>query len=208
MKDALFERSDLLEQDVLAVIAASASSHEPRVLLTRTLLCLSLEHGNSMRQLLEVGNSTSGLALLRLQFESLLKAFWCQFAATPDWIQKLTTNLDHDAAAAADSPPSTDKMLGHLVGRAPDDAVAKLREFRQYSWKPLNSFVHSGLHALDRRGRGFPPPLLRTAVTHSNGLTHMAGNLLIVISGNPATYGGAGEMYHRYRDILPALPPQ
>jgi len=43
-------------------------------------------------------------------------------------------------------------MIKALEGKAPEQAVAMFKEFRDVKWKGLNSYVHGGIHALQRHG--------------------------------------------------------
>ncbi|WP_419723451.1 DUF6988 family protein [Stutzerimonas stutzeri] len=84
--------------------------------------------------------------------------------------------------------------------------VYETRGDSHYSWKPLNSFVHGGVHAVNRHSRGFPVPLVRTMVLHSNGLLCMAANLALILSGAPPT-GRLPQIQARFCDCLPPKAP-
>src|SRR3954451_12395931 len=59
-----------------------------------------------------------------------------------------------------------------------------LEEFNRYSRHALNSFVHSGIHALHRTRHGYPEDMALTAVRFSNGLSHLGYRLLASLSGS------------------------
>ena len=48
-----------------------------------------------------------------------------------------------------------------------------LTEFRDVQWKALNSYVHAGIHALQRHGSGYPVQLIEQINKSSNGLLTM-----------------------------------
>ncbi|WP_440563990.1 DUF6988 family protein, partial [Stutzerimonas nitrititolerans] len=76
-----------------------------------------------------------------------------------------------------------------------------------YSWKPLSSFVHGGLHAANRHGRGFPLELAYMQVRHSNGLLGLVGSLLLIIAGVPPQAGTMTHIYAAFEDCLPPTNP-
>ena len=50
---------------------------------------ISLEHGNAMRILIENRLLNSAVALLRLQYESLVRSVWIYYLASNDFIYQL-----------------------------------------------------------------------------------------------------------------------
>jgi hypothetical protein len=50
----------------------------------------------------------------------------------------------------------------------------------------VHSFVHGGVHAIQRGLTGYPVELLANVVRSSNGLYTMAGMLLAILSGDEA----------------------
>lgn len=59
---------------------------------------LSFEHGYSLLKLVEQGAVSSGMALMRPQFECLIRGFWLMYADTEVWLAKIaalgTVGLD------------------------------------------------------------------------------------------------------------------
>lgn len=110
---------------------------------------VSLERAESLKILLVSGNFTSEVSLLRLQYESVVRSIWAFYAATDIQVEKLTADLTDQAAKRADRMPLLAEMLKQLSSSAPIETTAPLEEFRKYSWKPLSSYVHGGIHAID-----------------------------------------------------------
>jgi len=93
----------------------------------------------------------------------------------------------------------------HTEGKAPAEAIRPLIEFKEYSWKPLSSYVHGGIHAVTRRSKGYPAQLLASALKSSNGLLMMAGMMLVILSGDPPYSGRMAAMQRDFADCCPSL---
>lgn len=78
-----------------------------------------------------------------------------------------------------------------------------LQEFKEYSWKPLSSFVHGGIHAISRHSKGYPKALLIQLLKVSNGVSAMAGMLLVILSGDARQQGKIPAIQLAFSDCLP-----
>jgi hypothetical protein len=204
--DTLLERSEEFEQAVQAcfpesglVLAIASQQHE----LVATACALSIEHAVVLRSAFAIAAPNSGAAVLRLQYEALLRAAWLLYAASPDQVAKLGTALDLEAEQAAKKLPGYLDMLNAVSRTAPVGLSAPLGEFNQYSRHALNSFVHSGIHPLHRARDGFPAPLGATLVRFSNGLMHFAYRLLASLSGSQRRMDRVTRLYREYKDCVP-----
>ncbi|PSW59279.1 hypothetical protein C0W88_20655 [Photobacterium leiognathi subsp. mandapamensis] len=142
---------------------------------------VSLEHAESLKILIANRNFTSALGLLRLQFESFVRGVWVMYAASDNAVSKLTAELNEENQRKANNLPMLSEMISQLEKKAPKNAVDPIIEFKEYSWKPLSSYVHGGLHAIERRSKGYPIPLLKQVLKNSNGvngLTAVFGSML------------------------------
>lgn len=166
---------------------------------------VSLEHAESLKILLVSGNFTSAVSLLRLQYESLVRGIWAFHAATDLEVEKLTADLTDKAAKRAASMPNLTDMLQKLTSTAPIEATAPLEEFKKYSWKPLNSYVHGGIHAIDRHSKGYPAQIVEQALRASNGLCGVIGMFAAVITGSQQNVSEMSNLYKQYADCLPML---
>jgi hypothetical protein len=168
------------------------------------ILCrVVYEHAESIKMLLARGNFTSAIGLMRLQYESLVRAFWVVYAATDGFVTKLMAELTDEAARVANKIPMLSEMLNSLDGKAPKEATDMLLEFKEYSWKPLSSYIHGGIHAIDRNRRGYPLPLLLQLLKASNGISIMAAMLLVILYKNPAHKGKLPAIQREFADCLP-----
>ncbi len=164
---------------------------------------IAFEHAESAKMLISAGNLTSATGLVRLQYEALVRAMWLLYAASDIAVSKLTSELTQETANRADKLPMLSEMLEKLQGKAPQDAVNMLLEFKEYSWKPLSSFIHGGIHAVHRHSKGYPSPLLEQMVRTSNGVSVMVGMLLVILHGRDEQRGKIPEMQKEFSDCLP-----
>ncbi|MBP6422303.1 MAG: hypothetical protein KA271_05365, partial [Propionivibrio sp.] len=166
----LVDRSNELTAELAEIEALPPANNEPRVLASQTLCRLAVEHADSVRVLVAVGNFTSAFAILRMQYEALTKAFWALYAASDNMIGRLQSELTPETQNRADKIPLIGALLTELGGKAPPQVVSQLNEFKVYSWKPLSSYIHGGIHAIARNSRGYPAGLLDQSLRASNGL--------------------------------------
>jgi hypothetical protein len=172
------------------------------------IMCrVSFEHAESAKMLIASGNFTSALGLVRLQFEALVRAMWLLYSASDVAVSKLMSDLTDESAKRANKLPMMSEMLTKLEDKAPKVAMDLLLEFKEYSWKPLSSYVHGGIHAVNRHSKGYPVPLLHQVLKASNGVSIMAGMLLVILSGDPSHTGKIPRIQHKFVDCLPPLKP-
>lgn len=207
----LLERSEAFEEANLAhfteagfVLAVANQKHE----LVATACTLCIEHASVLRAAFAVAAPNSGAAVLRLQYEALLRAAWLLYAATPAHVDKLARALDLEAEQAAKNLPGYLDMLEAVVKRAPEGLAAPIAEFNQYSRHALNSFVHSGIHPLRRAREGFPLEMASTIVRFSNGLMHFAYRILASLSGSQRRMDRVTRLYEEFNDCLPMAAPK
>lgn len=198
-------RSTELEIAIANLTQAAYPASNNRVESGRILCNVAIEHAQSMKALIEIGNFTSALGLLRLEYEAMVRAMWITYAASEEWVEKISTELTNESASQANKIPLLTQMLGELEGKAPVEALEMLHEFREYSWKPLSSFVHGGIHAISRHSKGYPIALIEQAIRVSNGVVIMTGMLVVILSSNPVLTGVLPIIQREYEDCLPPV---
>lgn len=166
---------------------------------------LALEHGEGVRALLALGLGIPAAVLLRAQYEATLRSVWVCYAATDQEVQLLSGDLSPEAERRAKALPQANDMLSALDGRAPASPIESLRNFRTHSWAALNSFVHTGLHSLNRHARGLPWPIIEGALKGSNGLSLIAAMQCAVATGSQALAQEVGAAQTTFATCLPAL---
>ena len=202
----LLERSESFEEAIDAcfpetgpVFAVASQQHE----LVAAACVLCIEHASVLRAAFSIVAPNSGSAVLRLQYEALLRAVWLLYAATPAHVDKLGRTLDLEAEQAAKNLPGYMEMLEAVVKNAPQGLSLPLAEFNQYSRHALNSFVHSGIHPLRRMREGYPMQMAATMVRFSNGLMHFAYRLLASLSSSQRRMDRVTHVYLEFTDCVP-----
>lgn len=203
---ALLKRSEAFEEAILEcfpecdpVLAVYSPQHE----VTAAACALCVEHAHTLRAAFAVNAPSSASAVLRLQYEALLRSAWLMFAATPAQVEKLSKTLDMETEQAAKNLPGYLEMLNAVVKVAPEGLAAPLAEFNQYSRHALNSFVHSGIHPLHRARNGYPMEIALTVVRFSNALMHFAYRLLAALSGSQQRIDRVTRIYMDFTDCVP-----
>ncbi|MBN2287624.1 MAG: hypothetical protein JXI43_14345 [Tissierellales bacterium] len=170
---------------------------------SRILIIVSFEHSESLKMLIASGNFTSAIGLLRLQFESFTRALWLYYAASDNDVLKLMTELTTESERKASKMLMLSEMIKKLGGKAPQVVIDQLIEFKEYSWKPLSSYIHGGIHAIQRHSKGYPLELLIQTIKASNGLSLMVAMFLIVIANDVSKKGLLPKIQQEFKDCLP-----
>ncbi|HBK5922074.1 TPA: hypothetical protein LMR99_004680 [Vibrio alginolyticus] len=164
---------------------------------------VSLEHAESLKILLATRNFTSALGLLRLQFESLVRGMWVLYAA----VSKLTAELNEENQRRANNLPMLSEMISQLEKKAPTNAVDPILEFKEYSWKPLSSYVHGGLHAVDRHSKGYPVAMLEQVLKASNGVNGLVAVFGSILTGQTNLTQEVYKSFETYADCFQMKGP-
>lgn len=157
-----------------------------RASVTMDALMVANQHGEALRALLDMDLGVSGVAMLRLQYEAVLRAVWTLWAANEQDLNKLSAPLTPATIKAANSLGMANDLLKAIeAAQAPDDLKRSLREIRTSSWDVLNSYVHAGLHPL-RRHDTTQEHEMTTSLRMSNGLSAISCGLITVVGQQPA----------------------
>lgn len=200
MINHLLPRSAELERNLLEFLVLPPFDDSQRIMVSRVMCSIAFEHAESAKILISAGNLTSATGLVRLQYEVLVRVMWLLYAATDTDVLKLTSEL---AQETANKLPMLSEMLGKLQGKSPQEPLDMLREFKEYSWKPLSSFIHGGLHAIHRYSKGYPLPLFEQMVRISNRVSLMVGMLLVILHGGGEQVGKIPRIQREFADCLP-----
>ena len=201
--EKLLQRSAEYEKLVTGMLSFPPYDHSARSRVSRIMCSVSLEHAESTKILLAAGNFTSSLGFLRLQYEALVRAEWVYYAASEIAVEKLSSDLSAESAKKAERLPMLSEMLRKMEGKAPKNALDPLLEFREYSWKALSSYIHGGIHAIDRHSKGYPIALLEQNLKASNGVSGMTGYFLAILTGNSRLAKDFYKSFDDYQDCLP-----
>lgn len=202
--DELIEKSEGLNSELSRVFEYGPIDESNRIIASWVMCLVALEHSTSLRQLVLNGNYTSAICIMRSQFEALTRALWLFYAASNQKVDN-TMALLSERSQNADQKPNNSEMITKLEGKAPEQAVRMLKEFRDIQWKALNSYVHGGIHALQRHGTGYPERLVKDIIRSSNGLLTMTAMMAAILTGNKLIVQDISNIQSRHKDCLPQL---
>lgn len=205
-------RSDELDAALMRAIDAAhfrAYDDSARIIASVSAARVALEHGRALRVLVADGLPTAALSLMRLQHEALTRALWLLYAADDTAIAKLAAPLTKEAEAAAGKLPMMADMLKQLATKpAAAKALIGLLAFKDNNAAVLNSYVHGGIHALQRQAQGYPVPLIVGALRNCNGLMVMTTMMLAVLTGRQPLVHAVSLLQATFaEDLPPVLPP-
>lgn len=192
----------------------SLEAFNHREAATLILADISSEHGYSVHVLANEGCNISASSLLRLQFESLIRAQWIYWVAKEDVVERFYKPLTQQHASQAERCiPTINVILEELdcaakEGIVPNKAVQMMREFKELTMKPANSYVHTGMHAFSRKKDGFPEPLIIQILQNSNGLEALNAMLLATVVNSTDMIQKVLALQYLYIDSLPMHIPE
>jgi hypothetical protein len=181
---AILEESETLAEQLRELLSAPLFEETDRLATSDFACSISLEHWAGVRLLLASSLLPSAVVLHRSQFEALVRSVWLLYAASELEVAKLATELTPESEQAARNLAQVAKMMEALSVKAPREAYDALTRFKDNSWGALNSYVHTGLHAINRHEGGYPVALAEAIVCNANGLAIVAGMQSAVLKGN------------------------
>lgn len=199
-------RSNELAALIGAAWESSPVFADARPRVAQGLSAVSLHHGAGVRSLL-VDLPASAIALMRPQFECLVRAVWAAHAATEADLARLLAPLSLESQQAAKKLPGVPEMLGNLELSGPRGAAALLGRARSRLGDGLNSFVHGGIHPFARQQDGYPVGLLFDVLQNSNALSMVTLNVLSSLPGQPEAAVLVPGLHAHFEAILPTLEP-
>lgn len=168
---------------------------------------LAFEHWSAVRSLMATDHPRAATALVRMEYEAIVRSAWLLYAASDDEVATMQQELTPDSEKRAGDLPFFGLMLKALETKAPARLYEDLLLIKVNMSRPLNSFVHSGIHALQRGEHGFPLLLVLQVIHISNALGTMSAMMLANLTGNPQKGRRLNEVLPLYRDGLPPLRP-
>lgn len=191
------DEEDVVLRDLLGTDVALASAG------------LSMEHGNSLLALMARGNPNTATAILRMQFESMLRGAWSIYASTDKEIEALERELTIEADTDARQVGTYGKMLKALReegSAAPRGLVDQLCRVDEVLRHGLNSFIHGGFQPLKHQNDGFPPHLVLQVIETSNAISTMTAALFaVLIDDDGERLARLNALLVGFRDVLPEM---
>lgn len=200
---------DLIRTEKLLDVLASIVDYplfedSARIRLSATLAVSSLQFAAAARVLCGEGLLLGASTTLRSQFEAIVRSTWVLYRATEHQVDRLSADLNQETQLAAKNIPSVNEMLIELE-KLPQlkNLLIALLEFKSSSWLPLNSFVHSGIHAVHWTKHGAPPQLLENVFRASNGLSVLAFQGIGIMTGRPDVQSEIIAATANFSSVLP-----
>jgi len=205
--DELLGKSEALNSEFSRIFEYGPADESKRRVASWLMCSIASEHASSVRQLAMCGNYTSAICIIRSQFEALTRGMWLFYSANDLKIENTMKTLSELSQNADQKPSNADmlKALGNLENKAPKQAVMMLNEFRDVQWKVLNSYVHGGIHPLQRHGAGYPEQLMKDIIKSSNGLLTMTAMMSAILTGNVHIVKDITKIQRRHEGCLPTL---
>jgi len=200
--DDLLRRSAEFENKVIQVLELPPYDDSDKIRLSKVMCSVSVEHAESFKILLASGNFTSAIGMLRSQFECYVRGVWIFYIASDASMNRLSTELSNENSERSEKLPMLAAMILELESKAPKNAVLPIIEFKENLWKPLNSYVHGGLHAIDRHSKGYPDQLLEQVLKSSNGVNGMVAMFCAVLTGNQPLVKDISKVYVEFSDCF------
>ncbi|EOI8009757.1 hypothetical protein ACMVZQ_004418 [Vibrio parahaemolyticus] len=129
------------------------------------------------------------------------------YAASDIALSKLTAELNEENQRRANNLPMLSEMISQLEKKAPKNAIDPILEFKEYSWKPLSSYVHGGLHAVDRHSKGYPIAMLEQVLKASNGVNGLVAVFGSILTGQTNLTQEVYKSFETYADIFQMKGP-
>jgi hypothetical protein len=162
--------TDALAQELAKALPNDYHAHEDRDFASGVACSLSLEHWLSVRILLSQEVFASAVVVHRAQFEAVVRSIWLLYAASGEEVRKLSVDLSMATEQGAKNIAGMQEMILDIGKRGPTEAFSALTRFRENALKPINSYVHAGIHALHRHAYGYPVELCAGVLKNANGV--------------------------------------
>lgn len=183
--NGIFELSrEMLDKLVREIYKSEFLDIGVRLDLAKQSIFISFEHAKGINRLLENELPIPAMALFRVQFEAVLRAYWIMFVASGEEISSLSFGYTMDEQFEKENYPTATKMINKLdaANLPARDVVEHFKMFKKYHLKQLNSFVHTGKQSFTRDLLGFEDEILMDVLRQSNNLITISGQLLFSLS--------------------------
>ena len=205
MKRDVFITTEELAARLFQLIDLPLFDDSLRLKVSNVACSMSLEHWAATRSLLKAGMLPSAVVVHRSQFEALLRSIWILYAAPEGQLSKLSADLTVETEQSAKNLPQTADMMAAVNKKGPPQAYEALNQFKENSWKALNSYVHAGIHPIKRHAEGYPIQLIEGIAKNGNGLAILSAMQAAVLSGVQTLQREILDLAAQYPDCMP--PP-
>ena len=193
--------SEALDEDVCVLLEKGWNITSQRLTICMGFCKAAAEHAISQRILIEAGLHGTALSLIRLQFETVVRAAWVLHGAKDDWLAKFSAPVPAGDLNEPHLGPPISSMLDAIAPHAPQ-AVSEFRRINM-TMKVMHSFVHGGVHLVVHALRGYPPENLVAVLQNRNLLSLMLTNVIVIASQQPELKGTVGQLGATHARCMP-----
>jgi hypothetical protein len=190
-----------LDEDLLALLQTGWNTTSRRSTVSMAFCRAALEHAVAQRLLIDAGLSGTALSLVRLQFESLVRAAWVLHAAKEDWLDKFTSPVPPGDTSEPQMGPPIPAMIDAIEAAAGPSA----KELRRLhgTIKVMHSFVHGGVHMVAHALQGYPEEKLMAVMQNRNLMSLMLANVIVIGSQDPRIVGSVQRLSAVHSACMP-----
>lgn len=201
----LVDQTHAFYEDIFGCLQDALHDGSDRALVAITQSRIAINHGLCIGAMASLGvvATTSMTALLRIQYEATVRGLWSRFAASDEKIARLANLVREKSLKEPNNTLSMDEMLAALEATAPEVAAQMARQLKSEAWKPLNSFVHTGIHPLQHEARGYQPGFLEGTLYNANLFSIMAAMTIAELTGDGRYTGAIKQIQLLHRGCLP-----
>ncbi|CAI3804185.1 DUF6988 family protein [Rheinheimera sp. MM224] len=168
---------------------------------------LCFEHGLATLKLITDDLASSGLGLMRLQYESLIRGMWFIYAANDVWFTTLSKaqTIGPEDLRKFETPIIAQMLKDLENSDGPKHILSQLNEFKAVTNSSINSFTHSGLLSIISSSKGYEPKLIYDAIRNANAIAAMNIQMMSLLTGSDNAIEPVRGMHHRFVDCLPII---
>lgn len=204
--DDILAESAVLADEVESILPKEIAEFSPRFGVSAVACSLSLEHWDATRVLIASNFFPSAVTVHRAQFEAVVRSIWLLYAANDAEVEKLATKLSKEAEQGAKNIAGLQEMIAEIEKRGPAEAFKSLARFRDNALRPINSYVHAGVHSLHRHAFGYPPELTANVLRNSNGVAVISWMQAVSLAKRQDLQRAILAVAGRHSQIMPAPP--
>lgn len=201
-------RSTQLHDQIMAALQAPRADASPNHELAYRMCLVVIEQAAGLRLLAATGLVTAAASLMRVQFETLLRAVWMMSAADLDAPDQLAALLRPGGESDASGLPGVDEMLEQIRAKGcaptPVALIETLDEIRMVSWHTVHSFVHGGISERLMYAQLAHAELAPTLMQHANSALATAARTMAFLRQSDEGARKIGELSTAFADCLPA----
>jgi hypothetical protein len=198
----VLELSEQLDSEITSRFTPYKSTNN-KDQLTQVCSDLSFQHAKSLRVLYDLELDGTATAILRMQFESVVRLMWLHFSAPDSFIEGYAGSI------SVDSPPKDFPSVTEMIEKIKKSGVKgpgeTLEEFKDIAWKGMNNHIHNGYLAFSRHVNSYPEKLVIQIISNSNALNLMTAMVLARINKSQDDVNFVKGLQLSYQDIMPQL---